>query len=862
MLWGMKLWLGPLRRLPTLFIVCLLAVVLPACTGVGGGGGDEEGIANTPPRITSLQFSAFRGEPLDGQLTAIDLEGGTLTFEGVTQTTNGTITVNANGSFRYVPTPNFVGRDEFIARVTDPQGLSSTATIGINTAIRGNLPPTLTSLIFTVTQGQVLNGQLTATDPENDPVTFAVVTPTTNGTLTVQPTGAFVYTPAPAFSGTDTFTVRVTDARGAFRIGTVTITVVPVPNQPPTITSLTFTVTAGRPFNGQLTAVDPENQAFTFTRETVPANGTVTVQPNGAFVYTPNAGFTGADTWFARVTDVLGATSAAQITMNVVPNGPPVAVDDVFDNDPATATIPPYTVVSPTEISLPVTANDTDPNDPVATLTAQVETAVPLFGGTAATNDAGSIRVTLPAGFRGLVRLQYRAVDPSNATSNVATAIAFVDTAAFNVSFIGNEFGAARELALADLLQPPRRVNGALTAGNVTSYFTAPNGRTFAYVVDRLNAFVATSAALGTGNALYTAAVAPGNQHVGTAINADGSRVCSSYIDFTSDPLGTVRSFLATTTPANSVALPVTNNPECFAFRANGTDVLLLGRETAAAPFRDGLYQVSATAPATLALLTRPNSYEGFTWQRDKVFLSPDTNRLLFLQRRVGVADQGVFELNLAAPATETALSQEFSLIGQIAASPARDRIAFAPDSAAPFRLLGYDRAAPTVPIQLYSAAQVTANSGTSRFSSDGARIGYITSDNSTLCDTPFGGPFGCSSLLTGFNLDQSSLFAYDATASNVIAAARSGTTGDYRLLQVPRPAGGPVDLAPNNLFLPLGQSFSLTTDSAVIAVGLRDSPTGPLRVYLINRAVPGQVLQVSVATTVVDGGSVRFTPR
>jgi hypothetical protein len=61
---------------------------------------------------------------------------------------------------------------------------------------------------------------------------------------------------------------------------------------------------------------------------------------------------------------------------------------------------------------------------------------------------------------------------------------------------------------------------------------------------------------------------------------------------------------------------------------------------------------------------------------------------------------------------------------------------------------------------------------------------------------------------------------------------------------------------------MPDNQGFAVTADSAVLAVALRDSPTGALRVYLINRAVPGQALQVSNATSTVANGSVRLVTR
>lgn len=72
-----------------------------------------------------------------------------------------------------------------------------------------------------------LIGTLTAEDPEGDALRFEICTYPTNGTLTLDAvTGAFVYTPAENFAGSDAFVWRVQDACGAFaEPATVEITV-------------------------------------------------------------------------------------------------------------------------------------------------------------------------------------------------------------------------------------------------------------------------------------------------------------------------------------------------------------------------------------------------------------------------------------------------------------------------------------------------------------------------------------------------------------------------------------------------------------------------------------------------------------
>lgn len=840
-------WQGSL----SVWLASLLVLTLSACTGVGGGGGDEEALGNTPPRITSLAFSVVRGTTLNGQLVATDPDGGPLQFAVIASTTNGTLTVQPSGAFTYVPNANFTGPDTFVARVTDPPGASTSATITITVTAPVNRPPTLTTTAFTVQSGMTLNAQLIGVDPEGGAVTFTVVTTTANGTLVLQPTGAFTYTPNAGFSGPDPFQVRLTDPQGAAFTGTVTITVTPLPNQPPVLTSTAFTVVSDRPYNGQLTATDPENQTpITFAKETDPANGTLTVQADGMFVYTPNTGFAGTDTFNIRVTDPLGAFSIGTVTMTVTANRAPIAVDDEFSYP------------SGSEVTLPVTDNDSDPdNDPLT-----VELQGPAFGGTATVVGGTMVRVQLPvANFQGLVRFQYLVRDPGGLASNIATAIAFVGTPPFRISWLGDEFTAGtRELALADLLVPPRRVNGPLAAGNVTDYTVAANNAaTFAYVVDNRNAFFTTAAALGTGNPLYAPITAP-SVHRRTTVSPDGTRICSTYFDNASTNF---RSFVFdASNPTAGTTVAITNNPICFEFLNGANDILYLGQQGPALLDDPAIYRAPTATPSALTRLTRPAGfYTNGGWQTDQVFVSPDSARVLFRQTRNLTNLRGVYELIIANPQNEALLSEEFAGFGRPVASVDRNRIAFASANLDP-DIFGYDRGAPQVRVTLFPGAAGRAPS-TPVFSIDGSRVAYLDQDLSfvtqpRLCDTPFSGPFGCTALLTGYRLNSNSI-QYSANAAELLVLGEQAA-GDLRLLQVPRATPGvPTILSPNGLFAPFTHEFAQTGDSAVVAVALRATATGPLQVYLINRAVPGEALLISTAAaTNIAAGTIRFIAR
>lgn len=61
---------------------------------------------------------------------------------------------------------------------------------------------------------------------------------------------------------------------------------------------------------------------LTVTGYTQPANGTVTVNPDGSYSYTPNPGFTGVDTLQYTVTDSVNNTATATVSITVAPEIP------------------------------------------------------------------------------------------------------------------------------------------------------------------------------------------------------------------------------------------------------------------------------------------------------------------------------------------------------------------------------------------------------------------------------------------------------------------------------------------------------------------------------------------------------------
>lgn len=200
-----------------------------------------DGLAVSAPMTVSITVSAVNDAPIAGAVTAVgaedatsiavtpvasDIDGDTLSYSVLTGAANGTVTFNATtGKFDYVPNANWNGTDTFTYQVSDGHGGTATATATV-TVSAVNDAPSASNTAVSGNEDTAISGQIVATDIDNATLSYAQGTAPANGTVTINAsTGAFVYTPATNFSGSDSFTVVVSDAGGLTSTATVTVTV-------------------------------------------------------------------------------------------------------------------------------------------------------------------------------------------------------------------------------------------------------------------------------------------------------------------------------------------------------------------------------------------------------------------------------------------------------------------------------------------------------------------------------------------------------------------------------------------------------------------------------------------------------------
>jgi hypothetical protein len=158
-----------------------------------------------------------------------DPEGDAMTVVVAENPSSGTLTLNANGSFTYVPAANFQGTVTFKYRVKDATGQSDPVTVTIN-VVNTNDAPTATADAKTVANDgttQTVDVLANDTDPDGDDLKVTAVTQgSQGGVVAIGTNGANVtYKPASGFTGTETFTYTITDEGGVTKTATVTMTV-------------------------------------------------------------------------------------------------------------------------------------------------------------------------------------------------------------------------------------------------------------------------------------------------------------------------------------------------------------------------------------------------------------------------------------------------------------------------------------------------------------------------------------------------------------------------------------------------------------------------------------------------------------
>ena len=185
-----------------------------------------------PPTAVDLEVTAgFETATPVNLATTVD-DGGSLSYSIVTPPAHGTLSGTAP-ALRYTPETGYSGGDSFTYEVADATAGSAPATVSITVADKPNTAPTAADLEVKAGFGSTTPVTLPGTDPDGDPLTYAVVAGPAHGRLSdAAPT--LTYTPDDQYSGADSFTYRVSDGSADSATASVRLEVAPRPCAPAT----------------------------------------------------------------------------------------------------------------------------------------------------------------------------------------------------------------------------------------------------------------------------------------------------------------------------------------------------------------------------------------------------------------------------------------------------------------------------------------------------------------------------------------------------------------------------------------------------------------------------------------------------
>ena len=188
---------------------CSLGVIYIDVIGIPGLG------VNHAPRASGDAFILMENSTFSNNLILNDSDpDNDVFFVSVTPVVppqNGLVSMMLDGSFSYVPLPDFVGNDEFIYEICDGVGGCDQARVGLSVLEDTGTVPTSNPFCgddeFAGRIGESLNGNLLLNDYflNSGPlyVQFLLNETPENGSINVASSGDFIYTPNPGFSGKD-----------------------------------------------------------------------------------------------------------------------------------------------------------------------------------------------------------------------------------------------------------------------------------------------------------------------------------------------------------------------------------------------------------------------------------------------------------------------------------------------------------------------------------------------------------------------------------------------------------------------------------------------------------------------------------
>ena len=254
---------------------------------------------------------------------------------------------STNGLVLWTPAAGDVGSRHVAVTASDNRGAATTQSFDLLVvAANTNQPPTITSRPRgSIRVGTLYQYAIQATDPNNDPLTYQLVTAPAG--MTVDTSGLVSWTPSIAQLGTNAVNLQVSDGHGGIVGQQFSVMVLTqFTNQPPNITSTPrFAGTVGQLYAYNLVGTDPGNDPLVWAFDTAPVGMSIDPQL-GTVRWAPTLAQLGTNLVVIRAADGQGGFATQSYSMIVRAVNLPPLITSVLPTKAATNQVYTYAVIA------------------------------------------------------------------------------------------------------------------------------------------------------------------------------------------------------------------------------------------------------------------------------------------------------------------------------------------------------------------------------------------------------------------------------------------------------------------------------------------------------------------------------------
>ncbi len=250
---------------------------------------------------------------------SFDVEGDALSYEMIATASNGIALLSSSGILTYTPAPNFWGSDEITLQICDENNACTETVLEI-IVLSINDAPIANTMSFGIQEDEEISGSVSGAVNHNDEESlfFGTMIAPTNGTLVIQNTGEYTYSPNANFFGSDQFTYLVCDPLGACDTASIYISIASVNDAPqPSNDALSINEDQSSEVNLAANDFEVENQVMSYELIGSSNLGEASISTSGILSFVPNANEFGTETLIISICDSQGACSESILEINV-----------------------------------------------------------------------------------------------------------------------------------------------------------------------------------------------------------------------------------------------------------------------------------------------------------------------------------------------------------------------------------------------------------------------------------------------------------------------------------------------------------------------------------------------------------------